>query len=108
MITASPGRELPESDHVGLVVIDPLTFFQQELQGADPTVVFCAGVDLQTGIVDCVDAGYGTIAVDPIPQVASGELLCRVMLKPSGEFFAASCAGELPNGPGAFIYAIES
>ncbi len=107
-ITASPGRPLPAADHVGLNVINPLTFFEQELQGADPTVVFCAGVDLQSGVIDCVEAGYGTIAVDPIPQVASGELLCRVMLKPTGELFAASCAGELPSGPGAYIYGIQS
>lgn len=60
------------------------------------------------GIIDCVEAGYGTIAIDPIPQVASGELLCRALLDPQGLFFGASCSGQLLSGPGAYIYAIQS
>ncbi len=108
IITASPGRELPEADYIGLNVIDPLTFYEERLHGGALTPVPCAGVDLTTGIIDCVDAGYGTIAVDPIPQVASGELQCRALLDTESIFFAASCSGILPNGPGAYIYAIQS
>jgi hypothetical protein len=108
IITASPGRELPEADHIGLNVIDPLTFYEQRLHGGALTPVFCAGIDLTTGIIDCIDAGYGTIAVDPIPEVASGELQCRALLDTESVFFAASCSGMLQSGPGAYIYAIQS
>jgi hypothetical protein len=107
LVIATPGRELPGADHIAYNVINPLLFYEQRLAGGALTPVICAGVDLGTGIIDCVDAGYGTIAVDPIPQVASGELTCRALLDPQNVFFAASCSGILPSGPGAYIYAIQ-
>ena len=107
MVTASPGRQLPQADHIGLNVLDVLTFMRANVGDGAPTPHFCAGIDLQTGIIDCVDAGYGTIAVDPIPQAQPGELGCRVLVDPKGKLFAASCTGQLPNRPAFFIYGIQ-
>lgn len=103
----TPSRELPPADHTAIAVFDVLTFYDQHLHGAQLTPIICSSFDFVQGIIDCAAQGYGTIAVDPIPD-ATGDLQCRVLLDPQNVFFAASCSGILASGPGAYLYAIQS
>ena len=102
-ILVTPGRTLPAATHNALGVFDAVTYFKQELNGDIPVRKPCAGIDVLTGILDCTAAGYGTIAVDPIP-VGAQTWDCGALLKPAGDFFGVSCTG-----PGvSYIWAIQT
>ena len=103
----TPSRELPPADHAAIGVFDVLSFLEQNLNGGELKPVECTSFDAVQGIIDCTAQGYGTIAVDPIPE-ATGELLCRALLNPQDAFFGASCAGMLVSGSGAYFYSIQS
>jgi hypothetical protein len=105
-VAVTPSRSRPPSaDHVGLGLIDIITFLREKIGTATPGVTSCP-YDAINGIIDCSSQGSGRIALDPVPHGAD-QWDCRALLTPSGEAFAASCtAAASPKNPVVFIYEI--
>jgi hypothetical protein len=89
---------------VALELTDAVTYYERTMGTATPTYVPCP-YDKSLGIVDCSAAGYGKIALDPVPS-DSDVWNCKVLLTPAGVVVVASCLSTLAPVPAARIYEV--